>query len=96
MNSNIFFIKIIFSLLKDVPQIKCKTLTPLNSTCTHEVVYLSSDTKEPVLKERTGEPAKKYRFQLDAFQQESVNCIDNNQSVLVSAHTSAGKTSVAE
>jgi len=84
------------SLLKDVPQVCFKSLKPLNSTCSHEVVYLKSDKNEPVLKERTGEPAKKYKFQLDAFQQESVNCIDNNQSVLVSAHTSAGKTSVAE
>lgn len=41
-------------------------------------------------------PAKKYPFVLDPFQQESVNCIEKNQSVLVSAHTSAGKTVVAE
>ena len=79
-----------------MPQVCFKSLKPLNSTCSHEVVYLKSDKNEPVLKERTGEPAKMYKFELDAFQQESVNCIDNNQSVLVSAHTSAGKTSVAE
>lgn len=40
-------------------------------------------------------PAKDYPFVLDAFQKEALNCIDNNQSVLVSAHTSAGKTVVA-
>jgi ATP-dependent RNA helicase DOB1 len=33
---------------------------------------------------------------LDAFQREALRCIENNQSVLVSAHTSAGKTVVAE
>jgi len=42
------------------------------------------------------EPAKVYPFQLDPFQQEAVNCIERNESVLVAAHTSAGKTAVAE
>lgn len=42
------------------------------------------------------EPAKVYPFQLDNFQQEAVNCIERGESVLVAAHTSAGKTAVAE
>jgi len=33
---------------------------------------------------------------LDPFQQEAIKCLDNQQSVLVSAHTSAGKTVIAE
>lgn len=41
-------------------------------------------------------PAKVYKFKLDNFQQEAVNYIDNHESVLVAAHTSAGKTAVAE
>lgn len=41
-------------------------------------------------------PAKKYSFNLDAFQNQSVKCIERNESVLVAAHTSAGKTAVAE
>lgn len=41
-------------------------------------------------------PAKEYKFVLDPFQKEAILCIENNQSVLVSAHTSAGKTVVAE
>jgi hypothetical protein len=32
----------------------------------------------------------------DSFQSQSILCIENDQSVLVSAHTSAGKTVVAE
>ena len=32
---------------------------------------------------------------LDPFQKQSLLCLENNQSVLVSAHTSAGKTVVA-
>ena len=42
------------------------------------------------------EPAKTYPFTLDPFQSQSILCIENDQSVLVSAHTSAGKTVVAE
>jgi ATP-dependent RNA helicase DOB1 len=39
---------------------------------------------------------QEYKFTLDRFQKESVACLERNQSVLVSAHTSAGKTVVAE
>lgn len=41
-------------------------------------------------------PAREYPFTLDPFQQVSVYAIQRNESVLVSAHTSAGKTVVAE
>ncbi|KAE9985912.1 hypothetical protein EG328_006752 [Venturia inaequalis] len=41
-------------------------------------------------------PARVYPFSLDPFQQVSVHSIQRNESVLVSAHTSAGKTVVAE
>lgn len=43
-----------------------------------------------------GKPAKEYPFTLDPFQRRSVECLEKGQSVLVSAHTSAGKTVVAE
>ena len=39
---------------------------------------------------------QEYPFVLDPFQKEAINCVENEQSVLVSAHTSAGKTAVAE
>ena len=39
---------------------------------------------------------QEYKFTLDPFQREAVACLERNQSVLVSAHTSAGKTVVAE
>lgn len=42
------------------------------------------------------QPAKEYEFELDAFQREAVKCVEKNESVLVAAHTSAGKTVVAE
>ena len=41
-------------------------------------------------------PAKTYPFKLDPFQETSTKYIAKNQSVLVAAHTSAGKTVVAE
>ena len=45
---------------------------------------------------QTREAAKTYKFTLDPFQSRAVLCIENDQSVLVAAHTSAGKTVVAE
>jgi len=41
-------------------------------------------------------PAREWPFTLDPFQQVSIASIERNESVLVSAHTSAGKTVVAE
>lgn len=41
-------------------------------------------------------PDREYKFELDPFQKVSVYAIQRNESVLVSAHTSAGKTVVAE
>eukprot|EP00123_Amoebidium_parasiticum_P013148 comp21799_c0_seq1/m.30998 comp21799_c0_seq1/g.30998 ORF comp21799_c0_seq1/g.30998 comp21799_c0_seq1/m.30998 type:complete len:1068 (-) comp21799_c0_seq1:384-3587(-) len=40
--------------------------------------------------------AKEYKFTLDPFQAQAVKCLERQESVLVSAHTSAGKTVVAE
>lgn len=42
------------------------------------------------------EPAKTWPFTLDPFQRLSISSIERDESVLVSAHTSAGKTVVAE
>jgi len=74
---------------------KVETLQPMLPGCTHDVAYLAEDGV-PALQQRSEKPAKEYPFILDPFQQEALCCLDNNQSVLVSAHTSAGKTSVAE
>ncbi|XP_026739472.1 exosome RNA helicase MTR4 [Trichoplusia ni] len=63
--------------------------------CTHEVAIPPNHEYTPLMP-LTSEPAKQYSFILDPFQKEAILCIDNLQSVLVSAHTSAGKTVVAE
>ncbi|CAB3409504.1 unnamed protein product [Caenorhabditis bovis] len=70
------------------------TIKTDNENCTHEVA-LPPDHQFTPLRSSGREPAKYYPFQLDAFQKQAIMCIENNQSVLVSAHTSAGKTVVA-
>ncbi|KAM6391491.1 exosome RNA helicase MTR4 isoform 2-T2 [Rhynochetos jubatus] len=77
-----------------MPQVKVQSVETVEG-CTHEVA-LPADENFTGLKSRTGKPAKEYPFILDAFQSEAILCVDNNQSVLVSAHTSAGKTVCAE
>lgn len=61
--------------------------------CIHEVYFPAGYERTPF----TGEPlAKKYPFKLDPFQQKAVHAIESDESVLVCAHTSAGKTAIAE
>ena len=38
----------------------------------------------------------KWPFELDVFQKQAVLCLENHDNVFVAAHTSAGKTVVAE
>eukprot|EP00002_Diphylleia_rotans_P027081 TRINITY_DN541_c0_g1_i1.p1 TRINITY_DN541_c0_g1~~TRINITY_DN541_c0_g1_i1.p1 ORF type:complete len:1028 (-),score=254.82 TRINITY_DN541_c0_g1_i1:2032-5115(-) len=65
--------------------------------CSHEVALppnsLDSGDIPPPL---SPNPFRTYPFELDPFQKESISCLENGESVLVSAHTSAGKTVVAE
>ncbi|CAN6214435.1 unnamed protein product [Urochloa humidicola] len=69
--------------------------------CVHDVSYPegydASASASRVLAggDQGSEPAKKFPFQLDPFQAEAIRCLDNGESVMVSAHTSAGKTVVA-
>lgn len=76
----------------------------VSRTCVHEVAvpngYVSSKDEathgtlaNPAY---NGTMAKSYKFELDPFQNVSVACLERNESVLVSAHTSAGKTAIAE
>ena len=81
-------------LIESAPRLRVHTLdTP--PSCTHEVAVPPSDEYRP-LRKPTRAPAKTYKFKLDPFQEEAILCIENNESVLVSAHTSAGKTVTAE
>ncbi|KAL7096257.1 hypothetical protein ACP275_10G070200 [Erythranthe tilingii] len=90
---------------QDVPvQDSASKRRTLARTCVHEVAVPSGyDSNKDELIHGTladpvynGERAKTYQFKLDPFQEVSVSCLERNESVLVSAHTSAGKTAVAE
>ncbi|XP_055896693.1 SKI2 subunit of superkiller complex protein-like isoform X1 [Biomphalaria glabrata] len=47
-------------------------------------------------RERIPNMAFEWPFELDVFQKQAILCLEENKSVLVAAHTSAGKTVVAE
>ena len=81
-------------LLELGPRISIHTLDTLEQ-CTHEVA-VPPDSDYAPLRPYSGLPAKEYPFVLDPFQNQAILCLQNSQSVLVSAHTSAGKTVVAE
>ncbi|KAI4974196.1 hypothetical protein ZWY2020_047476 [Hordeum vulgare] len=69
--------------------------------CMHDVSYpegYDASAPGPRIVAGGGEgaaPAKTFPFPLDPFQSEAIRCLDNGESVMVSAHTSAGKTVVA-
>ena len=68
-------------------------------TCKHEVAMPPG--MEPTadmlsLTYTQPDPPRKYKFELDPFQKAAVAAIERDESVLVSAHTSAGKTVCAE
>lgn len=62
----------------------------------HQVAVPPDYPYTPIGEHRRQNEARTYPFVLDPFQDTSISCIDRNESVLVSAHTSAGKTVVAE
>jgi ATP-dependent RNA helicase DOB1 len=69
------------------------------SGCTHEVVRPADDAGAAAKRAASAaekKPARTFSYTLDKFQQQAVDCLERNESVLVSAHTSAGKTTVAE
>ncbi|KAB0363881.1 hypothetical protein FD754_008037 [Muntiacus muntjak] len=82
------------SLADLMPRVKVQSVETVEG-CAHEVALPADEDYLP-LKPRVGKAAKEYPFILDDFQREATQCVDNNQSVLVSAHTSAGKTVCAE
>ncbi|XP_027113303.1 DExH-box ATP-dependent RNA helicase DExH9 isoform X1 [Coffea arabica] len=66
--------------------------------CVHDVSYPEGYVPRAStsnLPDKDAKPAKEFPFTLDPFQAEAIKCLKNGESVLVSAHTSAGKTVVA-
>ena len=46
--------------------------------------------------EKALEPAIRFPYQLDNFQEEGINCIEKEENILITAHTGAGKSTFAE
>ncbi|XP_064952831.1 DExH-box ATP-dependent RNA helicase DExH9-like isoform X1 [Musa acuminata AAA Group] len=66
--------------------------------CLHDVSYpdgYAAPTRPRPASENSKTPAREFPFELDPFQLEAIKCLDSGESVMVSAHTSAGKTVVA-
>lgn len=63
--------------------------------CFHDVSYPQGYAPPYPTNSSTSTPAKEFPFSLDPFQSEAIKCLENCESVMVSAHTSAGKTVVA-
>jgi ATP-dependent RNA helicase DOB1 len=74
----------------------------MEAVCVHEVAMppgaadLAHDDPLRVLTVPQSFEALSFPFELDAFQAKALAAIERNESVLVSAHTSAGKTVVAQ
>lgn len=81
-----------------MPHTKSKVRTvQLETTGENVLHYVALPDGESVsVPELPEELAFSYGFELDEFQKRAVRCVHNNESVLVSAHTSAGKTAIAQ
>lgn len=73
------------------------TTVVLSHQVRHQVALPPDYDYIPISEHKPPEkPARTYEFKLDPFQQVSIASVERGESVLVSAHTSAGKTVVAE
>ena len=82
--------------INNIPDKEVQIITEKFEGGFHELIYpINLPRPENKVKEISN-PATTYPFKLDQFQEKSILCLENNQSVLVSAHTSAGKTVVAQ
>ena len=82
--------------INNIPDKEVNILTEKFEGGFHELIYpINIPKPENKIKEIIN-PATTYPFKLDQFQEKSILCLENHQSVLVSAHTSAGKTVVAQ
>ncbi|XP_026272227.1 helicase SKI2W [Frankliniella occidentalis] len=81
---------------KDVPVLKIKDTVPLKHNKFQWAEIL--DVSQPVtdFHEHVPNMAHKYEFELDIFQKQAVMKLEERCDVFVAAHTSAGKTVVAE
>lgn len=65
-------------------------------SCTHRVASPEGDATTSAAPPEVQVHAHKFEFDLDPFQHTAINALEAGDSVLVAAHTSAGKTAVAQ
>ena len=82
--------------INNIPDKEVKIITNKFEGGFHELIYPINIPEPKNIINKIENPATKYPFKLDQFQEKSILCLENHQSVLVSAHTSAGKTVVAQ
>ncbi|CCH46678.1 ATP-dependent RNA helicase [Wickerhamomyces ciferrii] len=79
-----------------MPKTSEEAKVKLSHQVRHQVAVPSGYDYKPIGEHKRSNEARTYPFTLDPFQDTAISCIDRSESVLVSAHTSAGKTVVAE
>ncbi|KAJ1953329.1 ATP-dependent RNA helicase mtr4, partial [Dispira parvispora] len=78
------------------PSQKQGTTLKLSHQVRHQVALPPDYPYVPIAQHKgVDPPAREYPFTLDPFQRVAISSIERSESVLVSAHTSAGKTVVA-
>ena len=82
--------------INNIPDKEVQIITEKFEGGFHELIYPINLPRPENKINEISNPATTYPFKLDQFQEKSILCLENNQSVLVSAHTSAGKTVVAQ
>ncbi|SCU98406.1 LADA_0H12816g1_1 [Lachancea dasiensis] len=80
----------------DATQVEEDGKLKLSHQVRHQVALPPNYDYLPIGEHKRQNEARTYPFTLDPFQDTAISCIDRGESVLVSAHTSAGKTVVAE
>ncbi|CAF1072155.1 unnamed protein product [Rotaria sordida] len=85
-----------------LPELKFRSTTKdINKTAEQQLnrsyaIELNPNEKLGDFRLRVPDMAIQYPFELDTFQKQAILRLENNESVFVAAHTSAGKTVVAE
>lgn len=64
--------------------------------CTHQVAFPDGTVVKAQPPPAVPKPALTFPFDIDPFQETAANALEAGDSVLVAAHTSAGKTVVAQ
>ncbi|UYV74869.1 SKIV2L [Cordylochernes scorpioides] len=84
-------------LPQETPVLEISKAKPLQTTEHHQWAVIL-DSVEPMnnFHEKVPVMAMEWDFELDTFQKKAIACLDSGESVFVAAHTSAGKTVIAE